>query len=344
MRTRDGEIGIELEWRCSLRVPLLLWDIPMRVFAYLSVFLLGFLMTSQAAQTYAERLGWKAEDRVLILHIDDAGMSHGSNLGVMQSMEQGVANSLSIMMPCPWVPELVNWIQQNPSVDSGLHLTMTAEWKLYRWGPLAGKAAVPGLVDAQGCLWHSVEQVCAHASPDEVEKEIRAQIERAEKLGIEITHLDSHMGTLFARADYFERFLKVGIEKQIPILAVGGHMTHTQEENGAAAKALLPLAPKIWAAGLPVIDDLHTSVTSWKPAEKKERLFKLIRELKPGITEILFHASVMTEELPLITGSAASRHADTQLLKDPELKALLREQNIHLTTWRELKKRRDAAK
>jgi predicted glycoside hydrolase/deacetylase ChbG (UPF0249 family) len=316
-----------------------------RLTVFLRAFIVSAVLTAGAlscrAETYAEKLGWKQGEIVLILHVDDAGMSHGSNLGVMQATEQGVAGSFSIMMPCPWVPELMNWIKENPSVDAGLHLTMTAEWKRYRWGPLAGKAAVPGLVDEQGCLWHSVQQVCAHASPDEIEKEIRAQIERAEKFGLEITHLDSHMGTLFARADYFERFLKIGIEKQIPILAVGGHMTHTMVENGEAAKALLPLAPKIWAAGLPVIDDLHTSVTSWKPAEKKERFFKLIRELKPGVTEILFHASVMTEELPLITGSAASRHSDTQLLKDPELKALLKERGIQLTTWRELKKRRD---
>jgi predicted glycoside hydrolase/deacetylase ChbG (UPF0249 family) len=295
------------------------------------------------AESYAEKLGWKKDDIVVILHVDDAGMSHGSNLGVMQSITEGVATSFSIMMPCPWVPELMEWIKQNPTVDAGLHLTMTSEWKKYRWGPLAGKAAVPGLVDEQGCMWHSVPQVVANASPDEIEKEIRAQIERAETLGLEITHLDSHMGTLFARADFFERFLKVGIEKQIPILAVGGHMTHTRVENGAAATALKPLASKIWAAGLPVIDDLHTSVTSWKPDVKKEKFMKLIRELKPGITEILFHCSVMTEELPLITGSAASRHADTQLMKDPELKALLKERNIQLTTWRELKIRRDEA-
>lgn len=313
--------------------------------ALLRTFVVGMCLVFEPillrAETYAEKLGWEKDDVVLILHIDDAGMSHGSNLGVMQSIEHGIATSFSIMMPCPWVPELVEWIQKNPSADAGLHLTMTSEWKSYRWGPLAGKPAVPGLVDEQGCLWHSVQQVCAHATPDEIEKEIRAQIERAEELGIEITHLDSHMGTLFARADYFERFLKVGIEKQIPILAVGGHMTHTMVENGEAAKALLPLAPKIWEAGLPVIDDLHTSVTSWKMPEKNERLFKLIQELKPGITEILFHASVMTEELPLITGSARSRHDDTQLLKDPKLKALIQERDITLTTWRELKKRRD---
>jgi hypothetical protein len=300
-------------------------------------------IVSVRGETYAEKLGWKKDDIVIVLHVDDAGMSHGSNLGVMQAVGDGLATSFSIMMPCPWVPELMEWIQQNPTVDAGLHLTMTSEWKKYRWGPLAGKAAVPGLVDSQGCMWPSVQEVCAHASPDEIEKEIRAQIDRAEKFGLEITHLDSHMGTLFARPDYFERFLKVGIEKKIPILAVGGHMTHTMVENGEAATALKPLASAIWASGLPVIDDLHTSVTSWKPDVKKERVMKLIRELKPGITEILFHCSVMTEELPLITGSAESRHADTQLLKDPELKALLKERNFQFTTWRELKKRRDEA-
>lgn len=311
--------------------------------SFLVMALIAFAISTARAESYAEKLGWAKDDIVVILHVDDAGMSHGSNLGVMQSMTEGIATSFSIMMPCPWVPALMEWIKKNPTVDAGLHLTMTSEWKKYRWGPVAGKAAVPGLVDEQGCLWHSVPQVVASASPDEIEKEIRAQIDRAEKFGLEITHLDSHMGTLFARADYFERFLKVGIEKQIPILAVGGHMTHTMVENGAAATALKPLAPKIWAAGLPVIDDLHTGVTSWKPDVKKERVMKLIRELKPGITEILFHCSVMTEELPLITGSAESRHADTQLLKDPELKALLKERNIQLTTWRELKKRRDQA-
>ena len=126
---------------------------------------------SARAETYAEKLGWKKDEIVLILHVDDAGMSHGSNLGVMQSTTEGVATSFSIMMPCPWVPELTEWIKQNPTVDAGLHLTMTSEWKKYRWGPLAGKAAVPGLVDEQGCLWHSVEQVVAHASPDEIEKD-----------------------------------------------------------------------------------------------------------------------------------------------------------------------------
>jgi chitin disaccharide deacetylase len=308
---------------------------------YLLFLVFGMSSASAQNETYAEKLGWKAGDIVLILHVDDVGMSHASNRGAIESIENGVANSFSIMMPCSWVPEIVRYLKKNPTVDSGLHLTLTSEWQLYRWGPLAGKPQVPSLVDHEGCLWHSVPQVVANATADDIEKEIRAQIERAERMGIEITHLDSHMGTLYARADFFERYFKVGAEKGIPILAVGGHMTHTMVENPLAAVALKPFAKKIWDAGLPVIDDLHTRVTSWKPEEKKERFFKLIEELKPGITEILFHASIPTDDFPLVTGSSASRHGDTKLLTDPELQALLQRRGIQFTTWRELKQRRD---
>ena len=314
-------------------------------FRFLSWFALSVsLVASKSAQgepSYAERLGWKSSDIVLILHVDDVGMSHSSNLGWIESSEQGLANSFSIMMPCSWVPEIALYLKDRPELDAGLHLTLTSEWKLYRWGPLAGKPAVPGLVDEQGCLWRSVDLVTRHASPDEIEMEIRAQIDRAEKLGIPITHLDSHMGTLFARPDYFERFAKVGIEKQIPILAAGGHLTYASRENPRALEALKPLAKKIWDSGLPVLDDIHTATYSWKPEEKKARFLDLISELKPGLTEILFHCSVPTEEFPLITSSSDSRHSDTKILTDPDVRSAIESRGIFLTTWRELKTRRD---
>ena len=295
------------------------------------------------AESYAERLGWSSTDIVVIMHVDDVGMSHESNLGIFQTLESGVATSFSIMMPCPWVPEVAKWLEQNPDADAGLHLTLTSEWELYRWGPLAGKPAVPGLVDEQGCLWRSVRQVTASASPDEVEMEIRAQIERAERMGIPITHLDSHMGTLFARPDYFERFAKVGMEKKIPILAAGGHLTYASLENPEAVAALRPLARMIWAAGLPVLDDVHTGTYGWDAAEKKEKLLQLLADLKPGLTEILFHASIPTEVFPLITSSSDSRHADAKVLMDPEVKEAIKKRGIILTTWRELMKRRQEA-
>ena len=307
---------------------------------YLALWLVLLTGSVSRGESYAEKLGWKPTDIVLILHVDDVGMSHSSNAGWIEASEKGLANSFSIMMPCPWVPEIALYLKERPHLDAGLHLTLTSEWKLYRWGPLAGKSAVPGLVDEQGCLWRSVELVTQHASADEVEVEIRAQIERAEQLGINITHLDSHMGTLFARRDYFERFAKVGIEKQIPILAAGGHLTHAARENPRAVEALKPMAKKIWDSGLPVLDDVHTATYDWSPAEKKQRFLELIRELKPGLTEILFHCSIPTDVFPLITSSSESRHADAQILMDGDVETAMMERQILFTTWRELKDRR----
>src|SRR4030042_1703428 len=109
--------------------------------------------------TYAERLGWPAGTKAVIFHVDDAGMSHDSNLGRIKGAEGGVATSTSIMMPCPWVPQMAAYLKEHPQVDAGIHLTLTAEWKNYRWGPVAGKPAVPGLTDPQGCLWHRVGEV-----------------------------------------------------------------------------------------------------------------------------------------------------------------------------------------
>ena len=295
---------------------------------------------SSRAQTFAERLGYPKDTIAVILHVDDVGMSHSSNLGAMQAMESSSASSFAIMMPCPWVPEIARWLNNNPNADAGLHLTLTSEWQIYRWGPVAGKKAVPGLVDDEGCLWRSVPEVATHATPDEIEAEIRAQLDRAETLHVPITHMDSHMGTLFARPDYFLRYFKVAAEKKIPMLAVGGHMTYVSKNEPDAAKGLLPLIPKIWNAGLPVIDDLHTG---WSGLDTPAKFQAALEELKPGVTEFLFHASVPTEDFPLITNSHANRKADLEALTSDKTKEIMKRRGIVITTWRELMQRRQKA-
>ncbi len=289
--------------------------------------------------SFGQLLGWEADDVVVILHVDDVGMSHSSNEGAIQAIEDGVASSFAVMMPCPWVPEIAKYLQAHPETDSGLHLTLTSEWKDYRWPPLAGPT-VPGLIDPEGCLWSSVAQVITQATPDEIDREIRAQLNRAKRLNMPVTHLDSHMGTLFARPDYFAKYAQLGIENQIPILVAGGHLTYTQRENPGAVGALRPWIPKIWDAGLPIIDDLHTNTYGWQPEDKETRLVDLLKALKPGITEILFHASDPSDVFPLITGSSESRRADLHSLLSPRVKETIQTEGIHVTTWRELMKRR----
>ncbi|MDQ6814739.1 MAG: polysaccharide deacetylase family protein [Bacteroidota bacterium] len=329
-----------------------------------SLFLIGFFaITFCAAQpvdsTYAVKLGYPAGARVLILHVDDAGMSFDSNEGAIAAMTKGVATSCSVMMPCAWVPGFVHFLQEHKNIDAGLHLTLTSEWKDYRWVPLAGKNQVPGLTDSEGCMWRSVADVVKHASADEVEKEIRAQVDRAITIGFTPTHLDSHMGTLFAAAAFTERYVRVGIEKQIPVMLPGGHNTLIQTEMNAPdaqVQQLRQLGKMLWAAGLPVLDDLHNESYDWKipdnivDDDKKIRAFKTgkyitaIRSLKPGVTMMIMHCTAPTSVFPFISNSGPVRKGDLLAMTDPAFKEALTKEGIILTTWRELKERRDKLK
>lgn len=314
---------------------------------------------AQDAQTYAEKLGWKKTDRVLLLHMDDAGMSYDSNLGMITVLEKGVAPSLSVMMPCPWVPHMVHYMKDRPGIDAGLHLTLTSEWKDYRWGPLAGITAVPGLVDTEGALWPSVPAVVKNATPDEVDREIRAQLDRALKMGFTPTHMDSHMGTLFATPAFLEKYVRLGIEKQIPVMMPGGHCDYLQKDRGTSNPALLEMVRKIgrrlWDAGLPVLDDLHNTSYGWRmPAGmgrsdselqkwRTEMYKKTLDELKPGVTMVIMHCTDPTEVFQHIASSGDIRKADMLAMIDPEFRAYLKDRGFILTTWKELHDRRRAA-
>jgi len=295
-----------------------------------------------AEPTYAERLGWKPGDRVLIIHCDDAGMSLASNRGAIEALEFGLVTSASVMMPCPWVPGFAEYVREHPDLDIGLHLTLTSEYDWYRWMPVAGKSAVPGLADNQGCLWDNVPLVVEHASPDEIEAEIRAQIDRAETMGMPVTHLDSHMGTVFATPEFLERYVKVGIEKQIPVLLpasppAGGR----DQETIRALKKIVDLA---WASGLPIIDYIHGASYDWKTTDKVAHYSQAIRELKPGITEMIVHCTKPDDVIGVINGNRDHLLGDYTAMISPEVKRVVEEEGVILTTWRELMARRREVK
>lgn len=299
----------------------------------------------ETGPTYAERLGWPAGSRVVIFHVDDSGMCHDANMGTLEAMTKGIATSTSTMFPCPWVSEFAEIAKEHPEFDVGVHLTLTSEWGKYRWGPVAGAGAVPGLVDEEGCLWPDVPEVMFKATPDEVEAEIRAQIDRCLTIGIKPTHLDSHMGTLFASFPFFERYLKVGAEMNIPVLVPGGHMQYI----GARMPIMVPLARqmagKAWNAGLPAVDDIHTGDIDCKgPEDKKRQIIQFLRDVKPGITEFIVHCTKTTDAFKHISGSGPMRRAEMEAMCDPEVRKVAEEEGIIFTTWRELKQRRDHVK
>ena len=323
--------------------------------------LLGLLAASlawaQNGPTFAERLGFAKDDRVLILHMDDAGMSYDSDAGIEQVLEHGAARSLSVMMPCPWVPHIVHYLKAHPDADAGLHLTLTSEWHDYRWAPLAGVSVVPGLVDVEGAMWSSVGAVASRATPDEVDHEMRAQLDRAERMGFHPTHLDSHMGTVFAKPEFLERYVRLGIDRQIPVMVPGGHDTNIRSETPGGSDALLQqmqrLGEQLWRGGLPVLDDLVNSSYGWKIPQRldprddealqrwrTDRYIDILSRLRPGVTMVIMHCTAPTEVFEHISDSGYIRRADMLAMLDPRFARFLREEGFIVTTWRDLAERR----
>ncbi|WP_114748513.1 polysaccharide deacetylase family protein [Pleomorphovibrio marinus] len=340
------------------------------------IFIMGTLTQVALAQdTYAEKLGYPSGTKVVIFHVDDAGMSYESNMGTISSIEKGVATSCSIMMPCPWSASFTKYAIDEP-MDAGVHLTLTSEWKDYRWHPVAGKSNVPSLVDKEGALWHSVEQVIQHGDPEDVEKEIRAQIDRARTLGLIPTHLDSHMGTLFYHEPFLEKYIKVGAELGIPVMFPGGNnkllkssmlanqIKNLKKEGKYKEGMELPepellkktraVGDKIWASGLPVLDDLHSISGSWKPegepsmeewgSYKTAQFKEILEEMEPGLAMIIIHSIEHPDTFSRFSGSGESRYADNLSMMDPELKAYIDQEGILLTTWKEVMQRRRKVK
>src|SRR3954468_19386123 len=169
-------------------------------------------------RTTAERLGHPKNAKLLILHADDIGVAHSENAATFDALGKGVVNSGSIMMPTPWVTEVAEYAKAHPNADLGLHLTLNAEWNTYRWGGVAPHDRTPSLHDPDGTLPRSTDTVAKRAKLNEVELELRAQIDRAYAIGIKPTHVDSHMGALYETPELFRTYAKVARSYKLPFL------------------------------------------------------------------------------------------------------------------------------
>ena len=319
---------------------------------------LTHLPAKAQTQTYAEKLGFPKGKKVIILHVDDAGMSYESNVGTMAALDKGIANSTSVMMPCGWVPQFFTYLKQHSNTDAGVHLTLTSEWDTYRWSPIVGRDKAPGLYDEQGAFWHSVAQVVEHASADEVEAEIRAQLARYRSFGLQPTHMDSHMGTLF-QPKFLMRYVKVATDEKVPILFPGGHASLIVKANNVPAaqqQLIQQVGQQLWNAGLPVLDDLDGTSYGWNlpagtPATddnlrkyKTQKFKELLMSAQPGLTYIIMHCTAPTPTFDQISSSGPTRKGDMLAMLDPALKAYIQKEGIIVTTWRELMERRKQVK
>ena len=280
-------------------------------------------------QPLVARLGYPADAKLLIVHADDLAAAHTIDSATFKAFETGLVSSGSVMVPCPWLPEVAAYARSHPDADLGLHLTLTSEWKTYRWGGVLSRERAPSLYAPDGYLYPTEDVAAAHVDVREAEAEVRAQIARARAFGIRPTHLDSHMRTLYTTRPLFEMFLRVARDERLPVMV-------SREWFGEAPFLPAALGPD----GL-VLDRVVGADPSVRPERWAEFYADVVKNLKPGVTELIVHLAYDDEEMRAVAldhpnWGAAWRQRDFDFVTGGEFRRLLREHNVKLVTWREI--------
>lgn len=284
------------------------------------------------SQTIAEKLGYPADAKLLITHADDVGMSHGANVAAFDALEKGIVTSGSFMVPCSWFLEVADYMSKNDDVDLGIHLTLTAEWKYYRWRPLTPFQQAKSLFDSQNYMFHSVQGVYGSAKIEEVEAELRAQIEHTLENGIKPTHMDSHMGTLYYNPDYLKLAIQLSEEYDIPFM-----MFKPTEQLKAVVPANTDwsFVEKMEERGVPLLDTLY-QISGKKPDEYEAYYKDVIKNLEPGVNILILHLGDDSSEMKAITNSWERRVKDHEIFTSESMRDYIAEHNVHLIGWSEL--------
>lgn len=267
----------------------------------------------------AQRLGFDAEDRIVIINCDDLGMCHAANEGTWSALRTGLATSASLMVPCPWARQAA---ADHLGEDVGVHLTLNAEWDTYRWGPIT---TAPSLLDGDGGFPRTVADTWDHADLDEVRRELRAQLERAILWGFDVTHLDSHMGTLQLRPEFFDIYLELAIDFALPLRL-----------SGASTERTIGFPFRQLAAEEGVVFPDHFVYVSG--VGSRRAIERAIFDLRPGVTEFYAHPATDTPELRAIATDWAARVDDLHLLTtDAGFRAMVERSGARLVGYRELR-------
>jgi predicted glycoside hydrolase/deacetylase ChbG (UPF0249 family) len=301
---------------------------PPRIFRWLLLALPLFAL-ELSAQTLADRLGYPPGTKLIIVHADDLGETHAVNAAAIKALQGGTINSASLMVPCPWFPEMADYAKSHPDADLGLHLTLTSERVYYRWGPVASADKVPSLVDENGYFHHDWEHG-ERVDSKEVELELRAQIERALAMGVRPTHLDSHQYRLIMNGkELFDAMLRLAHEYKLPVFV---------NRDWFAA---YPYLQSSLGPGDIVLDHTVTIEPDVPPEKWAEFYLTALKNLKPGVTEFVIHPGYDDEELRAATRErpswgAAWRQRDFDFFTSDQFREILAQQKIQLITWREL--------
>ena len=279
-----------------------------------------------------KKLGYPKNTKLLIIHADDAGLSHSENRATIKTLEDGFVNSYSIMVPCPWYYEMALYAKNNPHYDYGIHLTLTCEWENYKFGPVLPVSEVPSLVDKNGHFYKSREKLRQNASAEDVFKELKAQIKKALEFGLEPTHLDSHMYSVGAHPEFFKIYRNLGEQFNLPVFL---------------SKQLLQMVGLDPKTNLRDSDNTidHTYFGEFKHFENGELYDyykKSIEKMTFGINLILIHPAFNDDEMKGVTINHPNfgsewRQIDLDFFTSEKSRALLKKNDIKLITWKEIK-------
>lgn len=288
------------------------------------------------------KLNYSNEDRVVVFHADDIGMTHGSVVAYADLLHNSPLSSAAVMVPCPWFPAAAKLIRENaahPKLDVGVHLTLNSEWSLMRWGPVGGDATA-SLLDEEGYFYDQPQNMFAHATADAVAVEVNAQIDRALAAGIVPTHIDSHMGAHFHTA-YLPSYIQAGMKLKVPFLAL--RMSEEQYvARGYEPETAVNLAQssaQLEAQGHPLFDTIdfmplhHTHAY----ADRLEHAIRTLNELPPGLHYFIIHPSADSPQLHALSPNWEPRVNDYKLFLDPAWHNAIDASGVHVIGMKQLK-------
>jgi predicted glycoside hydrolase/deacetylase ChbG (UPF0249 family) len=286
---------------------------------------------AQSGKNLAELLGYPHDSKLLIIHADDMGLAHSVNTACIRAFENKGITSGSIMVPCPWAPEIEAWAKDHAGLDIGIHLTLTAEWDLYKWGGITSSDQIKSLLDTNNYFYPSVELLGKTAKGTEAEKELRAQIDRAIASGVHPTHLDTHMGSVLASPELVKIYLGLSDIYHLPVLFPRAYLSWFPPEMAKSLESKIFLLDNLFMLEPKMISG------KWIDAYRKG-----MESMKPGLNQMIVHLAVDNEEMQAITkghddyGSAWRQH-DLDLVSSPEFKQLLKENHVILITWKQIR-------
>jgi predicted glycoside hydrolase/deacetylase ChbG (UPF0249 family) len=283
------------------------------------------------------KLGYSPNDRVIIIHTDDIGMCQASLDAFAEMMPAGVISSGAVMVPCPWFLAVAEYCRNHPGTDMGVHITLTSEWKNYRWGAISTREPGSGMVDEEGYFYPLSAQAQEHADPQAVAAEMAAQVRRALQAGVDVSHIDTHMGTV-AHPKLMQSYIQIALENRIPamMLRLDENGWRQQGLDGQGAVQAAKMTLDLESNGLPMLDQ-YIGMPLDHGGDRFEKATRLLNDVPPGLTHFILHPSKDTPELQAITDTWSARVADYVTFMEERLLKEIRKMGIQVIGYRALR-------